>query len=484
LAELKRNFFSNISLLLLLNISVKAFWVLGIDRTVQNRVGAEDYGFYFSLFSFSVLFNILLDFGITNYNNRKVSGNPDLLRDLLGNMFLVRIIFALVYMSVSIIVAHFLGYSSSQRSLLYILLGNQFIASFILYLRSNIAGLHLFRIDSLLSVTDRFIMIIVCGLLLWGGFTGSPFRIEWFVYSQSVAYIVTFIVALAVVISKSGIKKVTIIPRQIPLLVKESAPYALLSLFMAVYWRVDSVMLERMLPGGMQVAGVYAQSFRLLDAASMVPYLFAVILLPMFSRAMANNQRVGPLSGFAVMLLVIPASVVTLISVFYPSEIMGLLYHQHIEESASIFRLLMISYVPVSLIYVYSTLLTAGGRLKLMNIVAGTGMIVNIFLNFLLIPGLGAKGSALASMATQIIMAFFFYYFASQRIEGVANVRLMYKIIIYIGLLLGLGFILSGLSVTVIPGSVIMVTASLVFPLITGMVKVPEMLSLWGHERK
>ena len=481
---MKRNFFSNISLLLLLNISVKAFWVLGIDRTVQNRVGAGEYGFYFSLFSFSVLFNILLDFGITNYNNRRVSGNPGLLNELLGNLFLVRIIFAVVYMAVSLSVARFLGYDIEQRSLLYILLGNQFLASFILYLRSNITALHLFRIDSVLSVTDRFIMILLCGLLLWGGVSGGTFRIEWFVYCQTAAYILTFLAALAVVLSRSGIKKIRITPRQIPSLLKGSAPYALLSLFMAVYWRVDTVMLERMLPGGMEAAGIYAQSFRLLDAASMIPYLFAVILLPMFSRAMAVNQPVGPLSGFAVTLLVIPASVVTVVSVFYPSEIIGLLYHQHINESASILRLLMIAYVPVSLIYVYSTLLTASGSLKLMNRVAGTGMIVNIFLNFLLIPVLGVKGSALASMSTQVIMSIFFCYYASVKIPGVNNPKLIVKIIIYLGLMAMLGFVLRQLSVGAIWGSLFLVAVSLVLPPVTGVLKIADILSLRGANSK
>jgi O-antigen/teichoic acid export membrane protein len=52
---------------------------------------------------------------------------------------------------------------------------------------------------------------------------------------------------------------------------------------MAFYNRIDGVMLERMLDNGQEQAGIYAQSFRILDAASMIAFLFSGLLLPMFS---------------------------------------------------------------------------------------------------------------------------------------------------------------------------------------------------------
>ena len=54
---------------------IKPFWIFGIDRTVQNMIGTEQYGLYYALFNFSFLFNIFLDLGITNFNNRNISQN-------------------------------------------------------------------------------------------------------------------------------------------------------------------------------------------------------------------------------------------------------------------------------------------------------------------------------------------------------------------------------------------------------------------------
>ena len=68
-----KKLFSSILLFLLLNILIKPFWILGIDVGVQNAVGAEEFGLYFAIFNFTYIFNILLDLGITNFNNKNIA---------------------------------------------------------------------------------------------------------------------------------------------------------------------------------------------------------------------------------------------------------------------------------------------------------------------------------------------------------------------------------------------------------------------------
>ena len=89
---------------------MKPFWIFGIDRTVQNVVGADQYGFYFSLFSFSLLLNILLDVGITNFNNRAIAQEPSLISEYFSNIivlkFLLGIVYAIVCMAIGIVIGY------------------------------------------------------------------------------------------------------------------------------------------------------------------------------------------------------------------------------------------------------------------------------------------------------------------------------------------------------------------------------------------
>lgn len=401
---MKRKFATNLILLLLLNLAIKPFWVFGIDRTVQNLVGASEYGLFFALFNFSLLLNIFLDFGLTNFNNRSISQHPQLLPRYLSNLVGIKLLMAIAYFVISIMAAYFLGYSQRQLGMLMVLVVNQFLASFILYLRSNISGLQLFKTDSILSVTDRVFMILLCSVMLWGPLR-SEFKIEWFIYAQTIAYLVTTAISLVIVVKKVNVFVPRINRIFLVSILKKSYPYALLVLLMSFHFRVDSVMIERLLPNGNFHAGIYAQAFRLLDVSTMVPFLFASLLLPIFSRMLKQGEQITSLLGFSVRLLFAASIVFSLVCIVYRDSIMELLYVNHTAESSAIFATLMVCFVFVSISYIFGTLLTANGSLYILNIIALVGVVVNIVLNVVLIPRHFALGAAVASLITQALVS-------------------------------------------------------------------------------
>ena len=415
---------------------IKPFWIFGIDRTVQNSVGAEEYGLYFSLFNFSLLLNMLLDLGITNYNNRNIAQNSHLLSKSLSSIVSLRLLLAIVYASVTVIAALIVGYEGRQFYLLLFLVFNQFLASFILYLRSNLSGLHYFKTDSIISVLDRFLMIVICGLLLWGGVTENSFQIEWFVYAQTAAYLLTLILSLGIVYSKAQLLKLKFDRTYFIAILKRSYPFALLSLLMAFYYRIDSVMLERMLPDGKEQAGIYAQGFRILDAAAMFAFLYAGLLLPMFSRMIKQKKSIHQLTLFSFLLLIVPVVGVTFASYFYRTDLIDLLYHQHVETSSIIFGVLILCFLGIATSYIFGTLLTANGNLRALNLMAVGGVVVNITLNLILIPRYYALGSAVASLVTQTFIAILQVILAKRIFHFSVDSKKIVSFLIFIGGLL------------------------------------------------
>ncbi|MEP7171041.1 MAG: oligosaccharide flippase family protein [Bacteroidota bacterium] len=402
---MQKKFVTNLAFLLFLNLLIKPFWILGIDRSVQNAVGAETYGQYYALFNFSFLLNILLDIGITNFNNKNIAQNNHLLNKHLSGIVILRLLLGVLYFLFSFFNGFIIGYEREQLIMLCLLLFNQFLISFILYLRSNLAGLHLFKTDSVISVLDRFIMIIICGILLWGKVTSVPFRLEWFVWAQTSAYLITASITLFLLVRKAQIKKLKWSPLFFLMILKKSYPFAVLILLMTFYNRIDSVMIERLLPDGDKQAGIYAQAYRLLDASNMIAYLFAGLLLPMFSKMIKSRQYIHDLLRLAYCLLVIPAFIVGIVCFVFRENIMNLLYHEHVKDSSIIFGLLMICFSAISSTYIYGTLLTANGNLKYLNMMALGGMVLNVSLNLFLIPRFNAFGAAVSSLITQFIMA-------------------------------------------------------------------------------
>lgn len=445
---MQRKFLKNLALLLILNLLIKPFWILGIDRAVQNTVGATEYGFYFALLNFSFLFNILLDFGVTNFNNKHIAQHNQLLQKYMSGILSLKFVFLGLYFVVSFSSALIIGYSYKQLSLLLLLGFNQFLVSLVLYLRSNLSGMHFFTSVSLISVLDRAIMIVICGVLLYTP-VQRHFRIEYFVYAQTVAYLITALASLLLLLYKSHIRWIRLhwnLPFFI-LLIRQSLPFALLALLMAFYNRIDSVMLERLLEDGARQSGVYASAYRLLDAANMIAYLFAVLLLPIFARMLKQKEPVGPLIKLASVLLLSPALIVAIGSFFYASELMHLLYPAHpaesswmfeqrMLESAKVFGVLMSCFVAISGMYIFSTLLTANGNLKQLNRIALGGMVVNILLNLLLIPRFQAYGAAMASLVTQFGIVALQIIWVMRIFHFGKNWNLLFRFLIFIGLVI------------------------------------------------
>ncbi|MFP4063896.1 MAG: oligosaccharide flippase family protein [Bacteroidales bacterium] len=448
-------FVKNLTFLLVLNLLVKPFWILGIDRSVQNTVGAEEYGFYFAVFNLSFLFNILLDFGITNFNNRNIAQNNQLLSKHLSNLLVMKLLLFVVYLVITFATALFIQYSQEQIQLLYFLAFNQFLLSFILYLRSNLGGLHLFRTDSLISVLDRTLMIVICAILLWGNVV-NEFHIEYYVYAQTAGYLLTSATALWLVLRRTE-KKWLRLNWNFPFLlaiVRQSFPFAILVLLMTFYNRIDSVMLERLLDDGARYSGIYASAYRLLDAANMIAYLFAVLLLPIFARMIKQNQRVEQLIRLSYTLITVPAIIVAVAAFFYSGEIMQFLYPVHaaeteaaflyrIEESARVFAILMACFLATSTTYIFGTLLTANGSLRHMNLIAFGGMLLNIGLNFLMIPVYQATGSAIASLFTQVLVALLQVWVVQRLFDLDINYSFLSRVLIYAAGVVFLGFISS-----------------------------------------
>jgi len=434
---MQRKFITNLILLLSLNLLIKPFWILGIDRTVQNTVGLEEYGFYFAVFNFSFLFNILLDLGITNFNNRNIAQHKHLLNKHFSGIIVIRVFLSIVYVSVAFAAALIIGYEGKQLYLLGWIVFNQFLLSFILYLRSNLSGLLMLRTDSMVSVLDRILMIIFCAVLLWGNVSSQPFRIEWFVYAQTAAYLLTAMIAFSIVMVKAKFKRIYWNWAFFVMIVKQSLPFATLVLMMSFYNRIDPVLIERLLPDnvGERQSGIYAQAFRLFDASNQIAYLFAVLLLPIFSNMIKNSKSIVDIVKLAFSLLFTISTTIAITSFFYSSEIMTLLYpEQDITEASKIFSILMFGFIAVSGIYVFGTLLTANGSLKQLNIIAGSAIVLNLLINFILIPKIQATGSAYASLTAQCISVVLQLIIVQRIFRFRVNIPYIASLIVFAGL--------------------------------------------------
>lgn len=476
---MQREFFVNILLLIAVNLLIKPFYIFGIDRTVQNVVGTEVYGMYFTLLSLTYLLQILGDFGIQNFNNREISQHNHLIDKYFSNILVLKSLLAAVYFAAVFVTAWLSGYGIEYFHLLFILTFNQFLVMLVLYLRSNLSGMALYRTDSLLSSLDKLLVIIFCGFLLWTPFFRDQFKIEWFAYAQTLSLLLTAAVAYFLV--SKHLTKIRLHFRWPVLLfiLKKSYPFALVVLLMTIYTRIDAVMIERMLPDGAYQAGLYGAAYRLLDAANMIGFLFASLLLPMFSRMLKKGEDTGLLVNSGFHMIWAGAVALAVAVFFYRDEIMTGLYLHAEAGWGDVLGWLMFTFIAVGGTYIYGTLLTAGGSLMKMNGIFVISILLNVLLNAWFIPMWKAEGAAIATLVTQWF-AFIAQVWLAGRLLG-ARIKFENAIraLVYGGGCFGIGYLLSQVSgLPWIPAFVVCLAGSLILGFIIKLLNFQALLAI------
>lgn len=415
---MRKKFLSDFFFIQIINLLIKPVWILIIDRKVQNILPSEEYGTYFSLTGFSLLFMILLDLGITNYNNREVAINKEFYKKNFWSIIGTKSILTLLFFILASAIGYFIGFTRSDFSIFGLLAFNQSLLSFNTYLRSNISALHYFKTDGILSVIDRLFVIISLGIIIWTSLSSIKIDLYVFIISQTIGLSLTFILAWWANLKYLGKAEFIFHKNTVVELLKKSLPYAFIIALMTIYTRLDSVLIMQLLPSGRLEAGTYAMSYRLLDAAAIIGTLLAGQLLPIFASNLVNKARLNSIVKWSALLVFIPSILATLACSLFGSEIMQLLYPEKYNLASGLVFSVLIWCIPgMVLVNIFGTLLTSAGKVTRINQLAFAACLLNIIGNLLFLPLYGLKAAAFTAVFTQIFFGFMCFQYS----------RLLYK---------------------------------------------------------
>ena len=202
---------------------------------------------------------------------------------------------------------------------------------------------------------------------------------------------------------------------------------------------MDSIMIERILDDKGLQSGIYEYGYRFLDAFNMVGYLFAALLLPMYASNIKNNKVLNELIDIGLRMMVLVTFVGAGAAITYRSEIMKWANNQATPYYEEIMVYLMLSFIMLSIAYIFGSLLMASNKLKNLNILLALGVLLNFGLNMYLIPQDQALGAAKATLITQSLMAIGQVILVYKMIKVKISIRLLLSIIVF-GLLCALIF--------------------------------------------
>lgn len=438
----KRIFLSTIIWLILVNIIIKAIFIFGVDIQVQLRVGQSSYGLYFTLLNLCYIFQIINDFGLNLLHNTDTATHGKVRVERWYQILRLKVILALFYSFIVGLVAWILGYGDAWHLLIWLVVNNMLV-SLIMVFRAGISGMGRYRSEAMISVMDKAFMIMICGFLL---FRFKDFQMQWFVWAQTASLVITLIVAFCISLKfiDRAPGSVTLTPMEV--VFKDTLPYTLATLLMFIYTRSDSILIEKLMPGGTFQVGIYAAGYRLLDAANMIAYLFSPLLIPMYARLMNDRKETIQLIRLSSGIMICMTGFIGMTGFWWGAPIMTMLYKNVDETWILTFRLLILSNIPIGLMYIFSSYLTAVAELRKQNILFIIAVVISISLNLYMIPIYGTVGAAITALITQTFTSAGLVLLGQLQLKEKVDLQRLFNVGIFFVILIAAGWILQSTS--------------------------------------
>lgn len=408
---MQKLFLKGLGITLLLNLLVKPATIFLVDIRMQNILATKSYGSFATILNFTFLFSMLLDMGITNYMTKTIAQYPHLLRKYANRLFTLRLLLVVLYVVWTIVLFYVAQMPKQWLWILLCLIMHQISTISVNYVRAYTGGLLKFGIDATLSVVERMVYFVLGLCLLYGFFMPvDEVNLRLFVTIFISSSGISLITSICVYIWLVAVPKIHWDKAYFLSVLKHSYPYAILVIVMMLCFRLDAVLLNRVHPDGTNQVSYYVQSFRLLDACWMFGVLFGSILLPVFARVLKEKTSTTGIMTSALNILCSGGLIMIGITVGAMDTVFDALYKEYNHYATDSWVFLSMTFIPMCFTIVFGTLLTAQGSMRTLNQIAGLGLATMIILNLVLIPYLGAQGTAIAAFVSQSVIGWLQYF--------------------------------------------------------------------------
>jgi O-antigen/teichoic acid export membrane protein len=401
--NLQKKFLGSVLLLILLNLLVKPLWIFGIDRAVQNMTGFSAYGQYFALMNLCMVFLFIQDPGLHINMNREVAARRSDSLDIFWDSFYGKLALTLAYTAVVVLAALASGIRDAGFILMIILL--QSSISMLLFIRSFLTASQLFRQDSMLSIIDKLIVILLTGTLIFFPPLEGMLTIRYFVAIQIAGVGIALVAGMLMVfrhVDRFAFRPFTGFRKAI---LFSSLPYAANIFLMTVILRADAFLLERIHHNGATEAGIYAAGFRIMDAFSVMGSLVAGFLMPFIARYWPDKERFSGVVLVCRQFLVCVAIIAGVTGSMVPEFLTRLLYHRDDPGLVIVMQTILLSLPAISLVHIYGTILTATQNIATFTRVSMVFAVLSLLLNLVLIPRFGAMACTVTAVVVQSLYA-------------------------------------------------------------------------------
>ncbi|NIS38809.1 oligosaccharide flippase family protein, partial [Candidatus Saccharibacteria bacterium] len=192
-------------------------------------------------------------------------------------------------------------------------------------------------------------------------------------------------------------------PARLMSIFKQAYPFALMGLFGTVSMRIDTIMLKIFHTDA--IVGIYNVARKLMESITFIPENISYALFPALSVLYLTQKRQFDRTFQRTFHYLMFVAILIVIVLFILSpQIINLLFEPEFARAYIPLRWLSLALGILFMKFAFTALMSAIGKQHLLSILAGIGMLINVGLNYLLIPDYDILGASLASVVSEAII--------------------------------------------------------------------------------
>lgn len=372
-------------------------WLIATARVL----GEQEFGDLMFAISFTTVLFMISGFGTEELLAREVSRQRGRVHDYLSNIVALKAGLSVVMALIGIAIMQIADYSAEVRLSVYLVGLGICLENFGRTWGSVFQAYERMEFISAVLIIQRILTAAGCALaLVLGG------RL----IAVSGVYAVCALIGF--LIGAWALRRFVVAPEWVvdrsrwwPI-AKAGVPIGILALLSMTLLKLDQVLLSFLSGGDNTEVGYYGAAFRLVEATLFVSWAFAAAFLPWLSRQ-GKESRERMASGFelgekALTAVLLPVAVVF---VLLAQPLIELIYGSQYEDAVASLQLLGAMTVFFGINEFAAVALIARDRPFTFTRVLAVATVINIAMNVILIPPLGATGAALAALVSGILLA-------------------------------------------------------------------------------
>lgn len=409
---------------------------------LARYLGVSNFGKLSFALSFTGLFLIFTDLGMRVFFKREVSRDLSKAKKYLSNVLSLKLILSVFTFILVFIVINLLNYPFETKYIVYLATIFIILQSYLDSFDFIFQAFEKMQYSSFLRAFRILIRLLLAIVIIWLGYG----LIE-LMYVYIISSLISLFLSAYICIKKFTTFNFRLEKDFALNLLKRSIPFGIAGIFMTIYAKIDITMLSKLAPTSLSgiysnvttdtVIGWYSAAHNLLDSLTFIPLAFSAALAPIAARAFVDNlprlKLIYEKSFTYITYITIPIVVGTII---LADKIIDLIYGSEYRNGALALQILIVMIFFNFQVYTFGLALNSMNKEKITMIAAVLAVIVNVGLNFWLIPIYSFIGAAVTTIISEITYFVFCYYFTSKLLMKLNLIKITWKPLLS-GLIMG-----------------------------------------------